>query len=97
MNIIKTLITRLVTNRGTNKTFGTKTYSTEAAAEKAAEQLSKEAADFWGLEQNINYLVFFVPQFDRWVVAFNGTEAMQRKDFRGGYIGFLASKGFYTF
>jgi hypothetical protein len=90
MNVIKTLIARIEEVRTTNKN-PCKNYSTEARAEKATAAVAELAARHFtkqGFEvKPAQYVVFFVPEWNRWVGAVSLTELMGRSSSTGGYLG----------
>lgn len=88
MNIIKSLIARMIEDRGTNKSFPCKTYATEVAAEKAIQQAAIDYPKCLCGEDaaEAQYVVFFVPAWNRWTGAINAGEVLARKN-AGGYIG----------
>lgn len=97
-NIINSLKTRMITARGTNKAFPCKTYATEAAAEKATAKLADEVKFCFDptTEASVDYVVFYIAEWDRWVGAINQTEVFSRPTCGGGYVGLVGSKGFFA-
>lgn len=96
MNIMTTLRNRMLKDH-TTKAFPCKTYKTEKAAEKATSDAALEcAASFTksGLEvKSAHYVVFYMPEWGRWVGAINQTEVLRRDNAVGGYLG--VCPGFY--
>ena len=94
MNTIKSLIERIEEYRTTNKN-PCKSYASEAAAEKAGNEMATKAMGYYGTTKPIRYVVFFNQHWGKWVVAFDLTELCSRNV--GGYLGYIPSKGFYTY
>lgn len=96
-NIITRFQELMVKDRTSNKSFPCKTYLTKESAEKATAKAAQEYAECLLTGDDVqpaDYIVFFVPQFDRWVGIINATEVLHRKG-AGGYVG--AAAGFYKF
>lgn len=99
MNITKTLIARIEEYRAENKN-PCKSYATEAAAEKAVQQVAQDVANHFaigGEQSSARYVVFFNEAWGRWCAAVDMTELLQRKSSTGGYLGFCGQRGFYSF
>lgn len=94
MNIVKNLIQKIEERRKETKE-PCKNYATYEAAENAAKKAAKEGAEHFGVN-DINYLVFYNPWWERYCVAFDLTAAMAKSSV-GGYLPFLAQKGFYSY
>jgi hypothetical protein len=95
MNLIKNLIARVEDYRKDNKN-PCKNYATEARAEKVAEEVSKKLKEYFN-ENDINtvdYIVFYVPEWNRWTVAFDIKPWLNKY---GGYMGIASEMGFFTF
>jgi len=97
MNSIKTLIARIEEYRAVNKN-PCKSYSSEVAAEKAAEKMAKNIGIYYtgnnDTDLRPSYVLFFNPAWGRWCVAFNIVKLLNSY---GGYIGYVSDKGFYTY
>ena len=99
MNIIHNLIARIEGYRADNKN-PCKNYATEAAAEKAVQQVAQDVANHFaisGEQPSARYVVFFNEAWGRWCAAVDMTELVQRKTSTGGYLGFCEQRGFYSF
>ena len=95
MNIVTNLISRIEDYRSTNKQ-PCKNYATKEAAEKALEKASTTAGKIFDRNARpANYVVFFVPEWNRWTGAMDYTELFRRQTSIGGYIG--AVPGFFTY
>ena len=95
MNIVTNLITRIEDYRATNKQ-PCKNYATQEAAEKALAKAAALAGKIFDRDgRPANYVVFFVPGWDRWTGAMDYNELFRRKSSVGGYIG--AIPGFFTY
>lgn len=87
-NIITSLKTRMFEDRGSNKSYPTKTYKTEGAAEKALEADAAKVGKALDSEgKPADYVVFYIPEWDLWTGAINLSEVMRRSTHMGGYIG----------
>jgi hypothetical protein len=91
-NIVTALKNRMIEDRGTNKAFPCKTYATEAGAEKhtdaAAIAVGMALTDSFaktGVVTQADYVVFFIPEWDRWVGAIN-MSALLRQNTAGGCL-----------
>lgn len=96
-NVIATLTARIEDYRLTNQN-PCKSYSTQAAAEKATAAMAEKAARIYDRNadaNSANYVVFFIEAWGRWVGAIDLNEIIRRPTFAGGYIGALT--GFYTY
>jgi hypothetical protein len=95
MNIIKSLVARIEKYRTENKS-PCKNYATEARAEKVAEEVSKKLAQYFDANttKTVDYVVFYVPSWGRWTVAFNLQPWLNK---HGGYVGVAGEMGFYSF
>lgn len=86
-------------NDRTGKAYPCKTYATEAAAEKATAEIAMACGKYFALHgseaESANYVVFYVAEWGRWVGAVNQSEVLHRPNASGGYLGVVASKGFY--
>jgi hypothetical protein len=95
MNTITNLISRIEEYRATNKQ-PCKNYATQEAAEKALAKASELAGKIFDKEgKSAQYIVFFVPSWNRWTGAMNYNELFTRKTCMGGYVG--AVTGFFTY
>lgn len=100
-NIIKTLTNRIEGYRKENKN-PCKNYATEAAADKAASKIAKEAAVYFNKDGDVearsaNYITFYIESWGRWVAAIDLTGLLARSSSTGGYIGWIGERGFYTY
>jgi hypothetical protein len=96
MNIITNLINRIEAYRATNKN-PCKSYSTQAAAEKATASMAKRAAVYMTCNDDAEparYVVFYNEAWGRWVGAIDINELVRRKN-AGGYVG--CCTGFFTY
>lgn len=97
MNITKTMINRVIEARGNNKVFPCKVYGTEANAEKATEIAAINVARTFvpaGEEAlPAQYIVAYVPEWDKWVGFICMSEVINRKNFTGGFLG--CEEGFF--
>lgn len=91
-NIVTTLKNRMIEDRGTNKAFPCKTYATELSAEKytsvAAIDVGMALTNSYaktGVVVQADYVVFFIPEWDRWVGAVN-MSALLRQNTAGGCL-----------
>ena len=96
MNTIKNIEARIEKYRIDNKN-PCKNYATEVAAEKAVSKMARLVADHHECKNSAEYVVFFIEAWGRWVGAINLNELIRRDEAKGGYLGFAASKGFYTY
>jgi hypothetical protein len=99
MNIIDTLTARIEEYRATNKK-PCKSYSTQAAAEKATAKMAQDAASYFDRAYRddapcARYVVFYNEAWGRWVGAIDLTELLRRENSTGGWLGFCV--GFYTY
>lgn len=95
MNIIANLISRIEEYRATNKQ-PCKNYATQEAAEKALAKAAQLAGNYFDQEgRSAQYIVFYVPAWNRWTGAMNYSELLNRKTGMGGYVG--AITGFFTY
>ena len=93
MNITADLIQRIEDYRKDNK-FPCKNYASEAAAEKAANDMADKASKFYSIPRDsVRYIVFFNPAWGRWCAAFESAPLLKN----GGYIGFIPQHNFYTY
>lgn len=100
-NIIATITARIEEYRKDNKN-PCKNYATEAAADKALAKIAKSAAVYFDKNGDFNarpanYIVFYIEAWGRWVGAVDLTGLLARESTTGGYVGFCAEKGFYTY
>lgn len=94
-NIITSLKNRMFEDRGSNKSYPTKTYKTEGAAEKALEADAAKVGK--ALDQNdkpADYVVFYVHEWGLWTGAVNLSEVLRRPTCLGGFV---AVSSFYVF
>lgn len=101
MNVIANLTDRIEAFRATNKN-PCKNYSTQDAADKAAQKMALMVAQHHSKYQNIDvvparYFVFYIEAWGRWVAAIDLTELLNRPTMTGGYIGLCGSKGFFCY
>lgn len=99
MNVIDTLISRIEEYRKTNKN-PCKNYATKEAAEKAVAAVAQAVANYHaknGQQESARYVVFYNEAWGRWNAAIDLQELIQRHTSTGGYLGFCAQRGFYTF
>lgn len=99
MNIIETVKARILSYYSECKT-PCKLYATQAAAEKAVSKVAMDFAKHLGTDVSANYIVFFIEEIGKsgkWVGAVDGSELISRPTTHGGFIGFAASSGFYSY
>jgi len=106
MNIVKDLVAR-IEKRLTETKKPCKLYSSEATAEKVAEEEAKFLAVYFSKHgfsddeaKNIRparYVVVHIPSVNKWAIGLDQTEVMSRKDSVGGYAMIMADRGIYTF
>jgi hypothetical protein len=100
-NIVKELVARIEERAKQTKSPPCKLYRSEAAAEAVAEEIAIQLAQHFSRDpakaHPARYVVVYIPSRDRWAAGFDLTEVMGRRDNCGGYLGFAADKGFYTF
>lgn len=98
-HLIAELTARIEDFRSTNKN-PCKSYTTEAAADKAGNEMALKAAGYFSTGpveevKSARYVVFYVAAWGRWVACIDLTELLQRKTSTGGYLGYC--KGFFTY
>lgn len=96
MNIIKFLTAKIIERAEETKT-PCKLYATEEAAEKAILKVLNDAKEFYSLSRDIDYLIIFIPALNKWTAVANMSKVFLSSDFKGGYLGFVTDKNFYTF
>lgn len=93
-NLITKMTAHMIEDRGDKKGFPCNTYATEAAAEKAAKKAATEVSvNLDRAKGEVDYLVFHVAAFDRWVAVIFMSEVLRRPTAMGGYLG--VAPGFY--
>lgn len=95
MNIIESLTARIEDGlKETKKPC--KSYKTEAAANKALAAYAEQAGKYFDQTgRPCRYVVFYMPQMQRWVGALDYSELLNRSTSTGGYLGFI--KGIYCY
>lgn len=89
-NIVKQIEDRLSENKSS-----VKTYASSQFAEAKGENLGKEWNEFQGTNTPLEYIIVYLPRHKRWTVVFNLTKHLQATN-TGGYIFWIAEKGFFT-
>jgi uncharacterized membrane protein len=89
-NIIDKIETRLQENKKSIKTYADLSKAVDFAA-RQNKTFMKET----GTEENVEFIPVYLPNTGRWTAVFNLTKWLNRTG-RGCYLGFFASKGFYT-
>ncbi len=90
MNIVHKIEERLQENKS-----GVKTYATYEAAVGVADRLMREFDQYNGTNLGTDYVVTFLPITKRWTVVFNLSGWAARSK-TGTYLGWYASKGFFS-
>lgn len=86
------IIARIERRLRENKT-GFKTYKSYDAAHKAASKVAKAAAVYYDTTEQPEFVVALLPNVKTFTAIFSFTLYAQRHDV-GGYVGFIAHKGF---
>tara|TARA_R110002124_G_scaffold105110_1_gene255714 strand:+ start:287 stop:568 length:282 start_codon:yes stop_codon:yes gene_type:complete len=64
-----------------------KLYKSEATAERVGEKVALMAANYFQSNHPMNFVVVHVPSIDKYAVAFDMNELLNRSDCNGGYLG----------
>ena len=64
-----------------------KLYKSEATAERVGEKVALMAANHFQSNHPMNFVVVHVPSIDKYAVAFDMNELLNRSDAGGGYLG----------
>ena len=91
MNLIDRIEQALSENKSS-----TKTYATKERAEKTATKLWGDFNRIYGSDIPGEFVTVYVPSTNRWTPVFNLTNWLGRFNNGGVYVGFFATKGFFT-
>ena len=64
-----------------------KLYKSEATAERVGEKVAVLAANHFGSNHPMKFIVVYVPSINKYAVAFDINEILNRSDSHGGYMG----------
>jgi hypothetical protein len=89
-NLIDSIEERLAENKS-----GVKTYKTYATAYSTAEELATKFETANDTDVGMQFMVVMLPKTQRWTVVFNLSRWIQMSN-RGTYLGWFATKGFFS-
>ena len=96
MNSIKSIQNR-IENRLLETKKPCKLYKSEAQAEKVAEKLSREVADYFGTDWPVRYVIVFIESQNKYAAVFDVAELMSRRPLNSGSVMVIPEMGHYTF
>ena len=73
-----------------------KMYKRQAAADKATAEVA-ESVGIIHETYSARYVVFYIDDLKAWVGAIDLSECLSRQKAVGGYVGYAAGAGFYTY
>jgi len=88
------LVSKIEERLAENKT-SIKTYKTYEAASKVGLKLGTEFAHVRGYNDNVHYIVTYLPTTGRYTVVFRMMDWFSKHK-EGGYIGHFANAGFFS-
>ena len=95
MNVISTVKSRIL-KRAQETKKPCKMYKSEAAADKATAVVAENVGSIHETH-SARYVVFYIDDLKAWVGAIDLTECLNRPKAAGGYVGYAAHAGFYTY
>ena len=95
MNIINHLKQRIL-DRAQETSNPCKLYNSEKRAEAATADVAHNVGEIHET-QSARYVVFYIEELDRWAGAIDLIECINRPNAVGGYVGYAANAGFYTY
>ena len=90
MELVNKIEARLTENKAS-----VKTYKTYESAGKVGLKLGTEFARMYGYDDNVHYIVTYLPTIGRYTVVFRMMDWFAKHK-EGGYLGHFADKGFFT-
>ena len=66
-------------------------------AERYADKLAAQAAEHFDTARPANYIIVHIARFDRFAIAFDINELVNRHDAKGGYVGIFAAAGHFSY